>query len=360
MDYTHGGNVYKAARTRAIDVASIVDFSANINPLGLSDKGNQRLKDAWQGLLNYPDPEYVALREALSVFHKCRMSQIFLGNGAIDAIFFLMENLKPKRALVLAPTFVEYERALTIAGSALTFFYLKESEGFRLDLTRYLKEAETHDCLVICNPNNPTGQLVPKSDMMQIIEFAKRHGKDLVIDEAFMDFTDMDESQSCIDQIKAYDQLYILRSITKFFAVPGLRLGYVLSGNSTFAESYWRKKAPWCVNYFAQEYTIGALEDAAYIHDTKHYVMEAREHLYQALSTIDHIHPHPSMGNYIFLKYTGTPALKESLEERGILIRDCNNYHGLDEQYYRVAVKTQAQNERLVASIKEIIDETVD
>jgi len=360
MDYTHGGNVYKIAREKNIPVEKIIDFSANINPLGLSDIGNRRLKDAWRGLLHYPDPDYVALKEALASFHECKTEQVFLGNGAIDVIFFLMDSLRPQSALILAPTFVEYERALKAVESRVTPFYLKEEDGFQLNVETYLEEAMQHDCLILCNPNNPTGQLLAKKSMLDILTFAKAHDKKLVIDEAFMDFTDEEELNSCIDQLSAYDNLFILRSITKFFAVPGLRLGYLLTSNRAFREIYINKKAPWCVNHFAQEYTIGALEDRAYIEKSKAYIISEREYLYKMLKDIKDVFPYQSHGNYIFFKYDGQKNLKELLENEGILIRSCSNYRGLEACYFRVAVKTEGENRKLLASIKRLTNEIVD
>lgn len=355
MDFTHGGNVYKVARENQIELDKIVDFSANINPLGLSALGDQRLKASWNGLLHYPDPEYVELKSALAKFHNCNKEHIFLGNGAIEAIFFLMASIRPESAMLLAPTFVEYERALKIAKSNVGFYYLKEADGFKLDLESYMEEARKYQCLVICNPNNPTGQLIKKSDMAKIVQFSIDYGKTLILDEAFMDFTDDDESHSCINLIPTHPDLFILRSITKFFAVPGLRLGYVLTSNQAFSEIYKQEKAPWAINHFAQEYTIAALEDEAYIKASKVYIQKERKYLFDQLHALDGIEAYPTMGNYIFLKYTGDKALKQALEQKGILIRSCSNYRGLDEGYFRVAVKAHDDNELLIKAVKEIL-----
>lgn len=355
MDFTHGGNVYKVARENQIELDKIVDFSANINPLGLSTLGNQRLKESWNGLLHYPDPEYVELKSALSKFHNCRKEHIFLGNGAIEAIFFLMASIRPESALLLAPTFVEYERALKIAKSNVGFYYLEESNDYKLDLESYMEVAKAYKCLVICNPNNPTGQLIKKADMKKIIEFSIDYGKILILDEAFMDFTDDDESHSCIDLIPTHPDLFVLRSITKFFAVPGLRLGYVLTSNQAFSKVYNCEKAPWAINHFAQEYTIGALEDEAYIKASKAYIQKERKYLLDQLQALKGIKAYPTMGNYIFLKYTGTKDLKKTLEQKGILIRSCSNYRGLDEGDFRVAVKAHDDNELLLKTFKEIL-----
>jgi len=355
MDFTHGGNVYKAAREKNIDVDKIIDFSANINPLGLSQLGDRRLKEHWSGLLHYPDPEYVALKAALAKFHNCSDQAIFLGNGAIEVIFFLMSSLHPQNALVLAPTFVEYERALNIAKSQVGFYYLCEDSGFKLDVEAYISAAKDYECLVICNPNNPTGQLICKENIRRILDFATETNKFVVLDEAFMDFTDAEESQSCIDLIGTYTHLFILRSITKFFAVPGLRLGYVLTTNEAFSKVYREEKAPWGINHFAQEYTIGALEDEAYIKASRAYVEKERKRLYSELLTIEGIEPYESMGNYIFLKYLGNRPLKEALANMGILIRSCDNYRGLNHQFFRVAVKKREENTILIQAIKEIL-----
>jgi len=360
MDFTHGGNVYKVSREKNIPIEKIIDFSANINPLGLSEAGNERLKAAWSGVLNYPDPEYVALRGELANFHGCHKDNIYLGNGGIDAIFFLMGNLGIKNAMVVVPTFVEYERALLAAGSTVMPYYLKEETGFQLDVSALMHAAKGHDCIVLCSPNNPTGQLVPKSDIERLLTYCSDETIKLIVDEAFMDFVDYDEQQSCVDYIASYNNLFILRSITKFFAVPGLRLGYVITSNAGFAQAYKQKKEPWCVNHFAQEYTIGALHDETYIQESKKYMIEERRWFYTQLNMVKHINAYKSYGNYVFFSYDGDKQLKEALEDKGILIRSCNNYRGLDGRYFRVAVKKHWENELLLKEMSRICNETSD
>lgn len=354
MDFTHGGNVYKVAREKNIPVENIIDFSANINPLGLSVLGNERLKSTLGGLLHYPDPEYIALKEALGLFHSCEVSDIYLGNGAIDLIFFLMRSLKPKRTMILAPTFVEYERALIAAGSEVIPFYLNEEDSYQVPVKQMLNQLKNIDCLVLCNPNNPTGQLMIRNDVETIIDYCVQNRITLILDEAFMDFTDMEESESCIPLLESYNKLFILRSITKFFAVPGLRLGYVLTKNEAFSTYYKSNKEPWCVNHFAQEYTIAALSDTDYIAKSKLFVISERECFISELQKIRTITPYKTYGNYIFFKYDGKHDIKKLLEDEGILLRSCSNYRGLSSKFYRIAVKSRSDNNILLEKLKGI------
>lgn len=354
MDFTHGGNVYKVARERNIAIEKIIDFSANINPLGLSKLGNERLVNSLSGLLNYPDPDYVALKEEIGSFHSCHASSVYLGNGAIDLIFFLMRALSPKRAMILAPTFVEYERALLAAGSEVIPYYLKEESGFQVQVDHLLGQLVDIDCLVLCNPNNPTGQLIPRGTTEKIIRYCNQHGIALVLDEAFMDFVDMEEIESCIPLLETYKDLFILRSITKFFAVPGLRLGYLLTHNQALSTFYSENKEPWCVNHFAQEYTIAALRDRPYIKASKEFVIKERLRVVEALDEIESISSYHSFGNYIFFKYDGSNDIKELLEKEGLLIRSCHNYRGLTDAYFRIAVKTENENNQLIDKLKGI------
>lgn len=354
MDFKHGGNVYKVAREKNIAIEDIIDFSANINPFGLSKKGELALKESWSGLLNYPDPDYVALKNELASFHKCLSSQVFLGNGAIDMIFFMTRALKPKKALVLAPTFVEYERALNAVGSHVEFYYLEEEKDFQLDLEAFLGQINGHDCIVLCNPNNPTGQLIPKETIMKVLDFTKRKKINVLLDEAFMDFTDDEMAETAIGLIGEYNQLFILRSITKFFAVPGLRIGYLITDNEEFAFFYQGNKEPWSINYFAETYTIHALADKDYIDSTKSYMQKERVNFYEALSKLPYLHVYKSQGNYLFFKYTGSLDLKVLLEDYGVLIRSCSNYRGLDTSYFRVAVKEKALNQKLIKMIERV------
>lgn len=361
MDFTHGGNVYKVARERNIKVEDIIDFSANINPKGLSQKGNERLKNAWSGLGNYPDPDYVALKEGLAKFHECQPEDVFLGNGAIDIIFFLIRSLNVKKGMILAPTFVEYERALLATNAEVTPFYLREEDDFKLDIDKLLNSVEGHDCLIICNPNNPTGHLVSIDELKKVMAFCQEKEIRLIIDEAFMDFSDLGELEkhSCIPFIETYKNMYVLRSITKFFAVPGLRLGYLMTKNDDFAVFYKNCKEPWCVNFFAQEYTIGALEDKNYIKDSKEYIVSERCWFYEKLKAFKAIQPYRTYGNYIFFKYLGKESLKDFLEQEGILVRSCSNYRGLDEQFFRIAVKKHHENKRLLEALMELCNEKI-
>lgn len=361
MKYKHGGNVYEIARKNNIKIDEIIDFSANINPLGISEKLRAAIIDGIPGLLNYPDPEYKELKAALSVFSKTSPDHIVLGNGAIESIFFLMEFLKPRKSVIVAPTFIEYERALMRNGSEVDYFQLCEEDEFRLDTDRLMDSlSEDLDLIVICNPNNPTGKLVDRESLLGIIDGARKKGISVFIDEAFNDFVEEPEAVTLVPYIEEYDNVFILKSLTKFFAMPGLRMGYIVTSNHSFLDYYRDYKEPWHINYLADRAVVAILNDKDYIESSREIVERERVFLFSSLNQMPQLKPFNSSVNYLFFKNLSDIDLSEALLGKGIMIRNCGNYQFLDNRYYRIAVKNRWQNEKLIGALKEIFMEAID
>jgi len=359
MKYQHGGNVHKATREKGVKLNEIIDFSANINPFGLSKYGEEAVIKNISGVLNYPDPDYYNLKLALSEYNNTDFNKIFLGNGAIDGLFFLVGFLKSKKAMVIAPSFVEYERSLNFTGTNVYYHYLDKKNNFQLkvdDLIEELKETKS-DLLIFCNPNNPTGNIIEFSEVEKIVDFCNDSGIRIIIDEAFMDFADFNEKNSAISMTEKFHNLFILRSLTKFFAIPGLRMGYVISSNKEFSKYYYENKEPWMINYLAEVYSIESIKDYDYILNTKRYICSERTDFVSSLNMIKGIKAYKSFGNFVFFQYFGEKDIKGILYERNILIRDCGNYEGLSLGYFRVAVKDRANNSILIKNLKEICED---
>lgn len=341
-DFTHGGNIYKTSRETKISKDRIIDFSANINPLGLSPKGKFAIKNSVNKILNYPDPDYYDLISSISSFYKVNREYLYPGNGAIELIYTYTKLKKRGRALIPAPGFVEYEKALLQNGWDISFYSDKNKI-----------ETEPYDVIFICNPNNPTGKSFSESFLSNLLEEAEKNRCDIFIDEAFIEFSSYG---SLTKKIPEHQNLYILKSLTKFFAIPGLRLGALLTSNPDFRMRHSIVKVPWNINIFAEEYIKAATRDLKYIKRTKSNIKKERKWLYSNLTSIENLKVYRSQGNYLFVKNLSNIDLCNELLKYGIMIRSCYNYNNLDSSYYRIAVKKRQKNRLLVKKIKRILN----
>lgn len=358
MNFQHGGNVYKHIRESGTALSNVLDFSANINPLGMSPKGREAMEKAWEHLVHYPDPDYKALKIALAEYYQVPLEWLAVYNGAAEAMHACFSYLSPKSALLHGPSFVEYEKILTGIGTTCHWTLLEESNAFKLDINAYLETLNKYQpqLAVICTPNNPTGQKLTLSDLLAIENGLKPWQGILAIDEAFIDFCEDDESYgNCLESIS---RVVIFKSLTKFFGVPGLRLGALITPIAEFHEHDRLFGVPWRINSFAEQYAIEAVNDTAYINASKAYIADARATLASLLASIKGLKVYPSEADYILLKVTSEVALSlvEQLEVKNIMIRNCANYKGLGLGYFRVAVKNHDANEKLVSAIKEVLE----
>lgn len=358
MNFNHGGNVYKHLRQSGGSLPELLDFSANINPLGLSPLGLETMGRAHEQLLHYPDPEYIALRAALSNYYGVPMSWLAVYNGAAEAMHAYFRYLKPKKALLHGPGFVEYEKILEGLESAIQWVVLEESEAFSLNINRYLEQLDQHkpDLAVICTPNNPTGQKVSIANLKRIESSLMSWGGTLAIDEAFIEFSEQGTSYST--ELVDLSRVVIFKSLTKFFGVPGLRLGALISPSVDFHKWDQTYGVPWRVNSFAESYAQGAVTDENYIRQTRAYIGSERNFMLTQLSGITDLKVFPSDADYLLLKASEAQfdKLVVTLSERDILIRDCSNYKGLTKGFFRVAIKSHEANIKLLEGLKEVFD----
>ncbi len=357
MKHVHGGNVEEIARQYGLREEKIIDFSANINPLGPSPRVIKALKENLDRIARYPDPETINLRKELSKYLKVSPANVIAGNGAVELIYLICRTLRPKRALIVVPTFSEYEFALKSVGCRIRFFPLKFKDNFRLDVEKLLKDLDKMDLLFLCNPNNPTGQLINKADLLKIIGIARKKRIFVVVDEVFMDFVENEKEETLIQEAVKKNNLFIIKSLTKFFALPGIRIGYGI-GNKDLLKRMKIHKEYWSVNALAQIAGIAALKDKEYIKKTKSLVSKERKFLYHGLSKIDGLKPYPSVTNFILCRLTdrmGSKKLREELIQKHILIRDCSFFHSLNNKYIRIAVRTRKKSLRLINSLSKIL-----
>ncbi|HIQ96506.1 MAG TPA: aminotransferase class I/II-fold pyridoxal phosphate-dependent enzyme [Candidatus Limivivens merdigallinarum] len=339
--HEHGGDVY-SYRLKA-------DYSANINPLGLSPHVAEVLKNSIPRVIHYPDVECRKLRRLLAEKEQVREESLIFGNGAAELIFALTLGLKPKKALLAAPGFAEYEQALNACGAEISYYPLKKENGFAVahDYLSYL--TEDLDLVFLCNPNNPTGVLIDEKLLVEILKECEKKKILLVLDECFNGFLDDAEERTMKPYVENSKALFLLKAFTKLYAMPGLRLGYGISSNREVLEQMQSVLQPWNLSVLAQEAGIAALEDGLYVEEARCIVKEERRYLFRGLQSLG-FKAVPPTANYVF--FEGPRGLKEECLKEGYLIRDCGNYRGLCEGYYRIAVRLHKENEAFLKALE--------
>lgn len=359
LNKIHGGNIYEIAAKQGLDPAKIIDFSASINPLGLSPKARKKIiKEGLEATLHYPDARCGELRTALAQFHGIPEDCILPGAGSTEVIYSLPRVLKLERILLVTPAFSEYENALEIQSRdcQIHFFESREEDGFELNVEGLLLAlTQGYDALYLCNPNNPTGILVEKKDLLRVLAQAEREKVWFILDEAFIDFI---PGESLLREAALSSRLIILRSLTKFYALPGLRAGYLVS-NSGVIEKFSRVKEPWTVNALAQIAAVESLQDKVYADRTLAYIQEERENLAHGLQGIPGFIPYPGSANYLLVQLhpslnLSAAELREKMISRRILIRDCRSFHHLGPYFFRIAVRSQKENQALLKALRQV------
>ena len=346
----HGGNRQWAASMAGISPEQILDFSASINPLGVPKSAIAAIQSHLTDLSHYPDPEYTLLREALGKFHQLSSEWILAGNGVAELLTWVGRDLSQLSSTVLfTPAFTDYFRALKTFDCEVErypFLFGNQEVNFNEELPEI---SDSHaKGILINNPHNPTGYLFTRESILPYLErFAL-----VVIDEAFMDFLTPDQQQSLIDLVPSHPNLVILRSLTKFYSLPALRLGYAIAHPDRLQRwQAWRD--PWCVNSLAAAAGIAVLEDIEFQQQTWDWLKSAKSQLLKGLSQISGLNPLPNSANYLLVKteIAGSILQKELLQRDKILIRDCLSFPELGDRYFRVAVRLERENQRLIKAL---------
>lgn len=343
----HGGNVFLASAETGIPVHDIIDFSASINPLGVPASVAEVIRENIGLLVHYPDPFADGLNRDLAKYLGVPARSIVCGNGSTELIYLLVRALQPERVLVPAPTFSEYERSCVLnKGTSCIGYELSRQDGFAIDHGRFVASMAGCDMAFLCNPNNPTGRLVEREVVLELVRAAKRAGCLLVVDEAFIDFT---PDQSVAGDVKGNSHLIVLRSLTKFYALSGLRIGYGIFPDQVI-ERIRAHKEPWTINTLAQLAAATAIRDRAYQERTTAVISTEKGFLEQGFLDLG-IEFFPSSANYYLLKHQYAPMIVAGLRRKGILVRDCSNFTGLDDSYMRFAVRSRNENSRLLKEL---------
>lgn len=339
----HGGDIY---RNRVQ-----LDFSVNINPFGMPETVKEALENAVGDAVRYPDICAEQLTAAISAWTNMPKEQLVCGNGASELFMAVVHALHPKKILIPVPSFYGYEKAAKAAGCELSFYELSKENGYALEEGILEKLTEEADLLFLANPNNPVGNLIESSLLLEIVKRCRKQNITLVLDECFIAFTGTQKKDSFCDRMMEYPNVIIIQAFTKLFAIPGVRLGYLMCQNRETAAQIREQLPEWNLSVFAQKAGTAACNETEYVKTSVDFICKEREWLKEKLEK-QNIYVYPSKANYLLLK-TKLP-LYDGLLKRGILIRDCSDFRGLGSGYYRVAVKSRKENEELLKAIEEI------
>lgn len=343
MQYTHGGDVWGRE--------NILDFSVNLHPLGMPPAVAEAARSAVAESVRYPDPLCRELRGAIALRDGVAEEYVICANGAAELIYRLCFVLHPKRALVTAPAFTEYEKALELCGCATDVYYLPEDRQF--DLDGGILDAITPglDILFLCNPNNPTGRLIEPDLLASIAARCGEAGTRLVLDECFIELAD---GNTLSGAVAGNPQLFLLRAFTKTYAIPGLRLGYGLCADGPLLERLYAAGQPWPVSNVAQSAGIAACGCPGWPGLGRELLRRERPRLTAALRGLG-LTVWEGGANYLLFRAPGEENLREKLLGKNVLIRSCGNFRGLSPEYYRVCVRDAQDNEILIQSLREVL-----
>ena len=341
----HGGNIY--------DEAINYDFSVNTNPLGMPEDVKEKLKENLGDICEvYPEETCYELRKSISLKENISEHQIICGNGASELIYGLVRAIRPQKALVVVPSFSEYIRALRAEDTQMVYYHLAPERDFIVaeDIMSYL--TPDIDMVFLCSPDNPTGKLIDRSMLWKILARCETYGIRMVLDECFIDFAENAATASILADTKRWRTLFILRSLTKMHAIPGIRIGYAVTSDMEFLEKMEQSRQPWSVSIPAQAAGMASLKERMRVKRTCDFTNRERIWMENELDKLGITH-YPSDANFILMR-SGI-NLYEKLKKQKILVRDCSNYKGLGEGYYRVCMRQRGDNQKLIDALGEIL-----
>lgn len=359
-EHFHGSDLEKIEQIYGIKKEEIISFSANVNPLGISGRLKEALSERLDAITSYPDREYTNLRKCMGAYCHADYENIIVGNGSTELISIFTQIKHPKNALVLGPTYSEYEREISLGGGSCSYYPLKEEMDFQLQTDDFINHLnESIDLLVICNPNNPTSTAVTRTDLCSILDKCKEYDILVMVDETYVEFAENYEEITAIPLTDDYDNIVILRGISKFFAAPGLRLGYAITGNKELIQLINTQKNPWTINSLAEIAGELMFTDTDYIQKTKCLIKEERNRIYNELKKFDSIKVYKPTANFILLKILKDDITADQLFEAAIkekmMIRNCATFPYLNERFIRFCFMKPEDNSRLLDCLKKIL-----
>ena len=361
-DHFHGSDLEKIEEIYHIKKEDITSFSANVNPLGISPLLRDTLAKHVDAITSYPDREYTQLRKSICAYTGANFENIIVGNGSTELISLFIQTTHPKKALILGPTYSEYEREISLEGGHTLYYPLKEENNFQMDVEDFCSQLnDSLDLLVLCNPNNPTSTAVARKEMRKILDCALQYGISVMVDETYEEFTPEGSKISSIPLTNNYNNLIVLRGISKFFAAPGLRLGYAVTGNPDLLKYINTKKNPWTINSLAEIAGCIMFSDKDYINKTKALISGERQRMYDTLSSWKTVKVYPSCTNFLLVRILREDVTSDMVFDhcirKGLMIRDCSTFPFLDSSYIRFCVMSPEKNDELLEAFREILGE---
>lgn len=359
-DHFHGSDLEKIEEIYHIKKEEIISFSANVNPLGISSKLRNSLASHLDAITVYPDREYRALRQCIADYAGSQPENIIVGNGSTELISLFIQTHQPKKALILGPTYSEYEREITLGGGSTIYYPLREEQDFRMDVRDFCSRLDDSlDLVVLCNPNNPTSTVISAAEMRQILDACLQHGIFVMVDETYVEFTENLEKMSSVSLTNYYTNLIILRGTSKFFAAPGLRLGYAVTGNQDLIRTINTRQNPWSISSLAEIAGRLMFQDQEYMEATRKLILSERKRMYEALNSWDSVKVYAPAANFILARIrkpeVDADLLFDHCIRQKLMIRNCSTFPFLDNHYFRFCIMNPEQNDLLLKALGEVL-----
>lgn len=359
-EHFHGSDLEKIEEIYHIPRHEITSFSANVNPIGISPKLRATLAEHIDDITGYPEREYTSLRKCIADYVDADYKNIIVGNGSSELISLFIQNLKPHKALILGPTYSEYEREVTLSGGTSRYYRLDEKHSFSVHMDSLEKQLnETVDLLIICNPNNPTSTAISRSDMRKILDICKENGIYVLVDETYVEFAEDIRLITSVPLTQYYNNIIVLRGISKFFAAPGLRLGYAVCGNRDLMKSVVGRQDPWSINTLAAVAGEIMFSDTDYIEATRSLISSERNRICKKLDQIRDVNYYEPKANFLLVKILRDDVTADMVFDAAIqkklMIRDCSDFPFLNNKYFRFCIMLPEKNDELLDVIEEIL-----
>lgn len=352
----HGSDIEKICEYYHLNREDITNFGANVNPLGLSERMKETIAGHLDLLSTYPDRAYTSLRQTISEYCRIPAEFILPGNGSSELISLLIETLAPRRTLILGPTYSEYSRELSFSGSTQDYYHLREEQEFLLDVEDLCRTAaQGYDFLILCNPNNPTSSAVMRSDLERLLAFCREHDIFVMIDETYVEFAPDIDNVTAVPLTGEFSNLMVLRGVSKFFAAPGLRFGYGITGNTEFLSKMREKQIPWSLNSIGAFAGEKMFRDEEYIRKTRELILPERERMYKTISQLPDYKTYRPYANFLLVKIVKNSVTAFDIFERcikkGLMIRDCSSFQCLEGEFIRFCIMMPEANSRLLKEL---------
>jgi threonine-phosphate decarboxylase len=362
---SHGGDIWGFSRKYNVPLEEVLEFSGPINFLGPSPKAVEAVKQYAKFIKFYPDPDPLEFKIEVAKYvgHGVDEENIVLGNGSIELIYAITEILpRGFRALIPVPSFSEYEKAAIRVGGEAVFIQLPENCALETKKIKRAVVTKNPKILCICNPHSPSGTLYSKETLLDLLDFCHKKNVIFSVDENYIEFAEKGQETTLVGLVKDYENLFVIRSVTKFYGMAGIRLGYGIATRN-LVEKVENVKMPWSINSLASCATLAAFDDTDFIENTKRTIVKERVELSKNLSEIEGLQVYPSVTNFLLVRITNrritSTKLKELLAKEHMLIRDCCTFVGLDDSYFRVTIRSSKDNAQLVQSIKQILAKAI-